>query len=570
MAALGLACVSAPTIKTEAEKASHGEFPERSALEDLKKSPPPPALFDEKSVEPESWTSLGKLSPEERAALEQSPWEQEVIKRASQHAGLVAVTPEAECYAREYAKFAQVYRAIPSRQLGDFLSGRCGMVDQQIYTRILFGDVGERSDADIWGEWHGDFEKMLEDDYFNGVRTVAAAYVRDGDKVGIAFISAVRKAYLTETPKVAGDGTVVLSGQILDPTDRIYATANKGELGYVECSQDEGVQLPQFRVRCALDPKDALTRVDIASFPVGRILGNTVADVWLSPDGSEPKQWHRPTIAALAGTAEGADVQQQLAAAVNAVRAKAGLPPMEIDQDESKTATGIAPYYFGAVTGNLNEAYADLIALGLMAGYDVKAVISHGLFAAGWARGDKSVASLIADAVAEPSRRAVLLDPAARRVAVGAIEDKDHKGVGAVFATYRVFEPTEITAEATKVRMELEKARNERGLPPVLPLTAAEEPTASALASVARGDLNAADALESAMSSTVARANKGVRGWRYVTSDLEKIDWPKEILQGVPQVHIDVTHMKGDKEHPWGRYLIFILIAEGTPQGTTA
>src|SRR6478672_5175567 len=41
LAALGLACVSSPSIKTASEKASKGEFPEASALEEMKKEAPP-------------------------------------------------------------------------------------------------------------------------------------------------------------------------------------------------------------------------------------------------------------------------------------------------------------------------------------------------------------------------------------------------------------------------------------------------------------------------------------------------------------------------------------------------
>lgn len=569
-AALFAGCVSSPSIKNTAEKAQQGQFPEKAELEQLKTTPPPSSLFeDDQTVEPESWEAMGPLSDADRAALEQSPWHKALMEVVSKRpGGLVSVSPEAECAAREYAKFAEVHRAHPVRELGEFLIGQCGATDPGASTHILFGDLlADADEAQVFERWKKSIGEILESDLLSGHRQVGVAFVREGNRGGFAIVSLKRTGYLDQKPVIDAEGKVTLSGEVLEPAANIDAVATRGEFATVECVSAADVRPPKFRFTCALDPKDAVARVDILGVPAGRILGHTAADVWLSPAGAMPKLWKRPQLSAVPAAANASSIDQ-LAAAVNAVRAAAGLKPVELELQESKSAAEVAPYYFGALTGSVNEAYADIVVLGLMAGWDVQGIISKGGFTAGYARGDLSVASLIASAVERPRGRAVLMDPDAKKIAIGALVDPEKKGIAATFTTYRVFETATLAEDALKVREALQKPRAEKGLPPTLALPAAQEPVASALTRVAHGELSSATAMQRAMQDTVSITNKGVKGWRLEVSNFDNIQWPEELLRGLPAVHIDVTHVKTDDA--WGRYLIFIIVADGSQDGQSA
>ena len=72
-----------------------------------------------------------------------------------------------------------------------------------------------------------------------------------------------------------------------------------------------------------------------------------------------------------AGSGIGRAISARFVEELNALRARAGLAAVSYAESESATAARVAPHYFGALLGTGPETVADVVMLGLIAGYDV-------------------------------------------------------------------------------------------------------------------------------------------------------------------------------------------------------
>lgn len=185
---------------------------------------------------------------------------------------------------------------------------------------------------------------------------------------------------------------------------------------------------------------------------------------------------------------------------INAVRAEAGLGGVWVAEAQSRTATQLAPYYFGSLHGG-DVGVADKVASASFVGLDVDGMVREGHFGAQWAY-QRDVAALVESAIASPFGREALLDREAAQIAIGPLVDKDNPGFGAVFGTYSMIDATGKTDGAAAVVARLTKLRGKIKRPP--PALATElDAVLSDVTTRVQGGLSLEDALQRATSASL-------------------------------------------------------------------
>src|SRR6185436_2219289 len=150
---------------------------------------------------------------------------------------------------------------------------------------------------------------------------------------------------------------------------------------------------------------------------------------------------------------------------LNGLRAELGLKPVEISVGESRLAQKVAPNYFAAAYGKAPRRVADLVALGMLAGWEVEQVTRDAYFTHWVTGGDVSV--LLAEMVGSPWARRTLFEPSVRALAFGSYRLPHGNALAAMVATYAPFEEQPPGAEAQQVIEALNRARAARGMGPV-------------------------------------------------------------------------------------------------------
>jgi hypothetical protein len=366
---------------------------------------------------------------------------------------------------------------------------------------------------------------------------------------------------------VPADGHVVVRGELLLQASHLVGLVNAGRFGVRHCVADPQLRLPHFALTCDVEPQDPSSRLEIAAFPPGRVLGPVVLSLLVWPAGTPGDSFTRPGTPGAAPA--GADVPGALAASINQARAEAHLPPLELAPAQSQTAARLAPHYFAALLGAEPELVADKVVLGVRAGWDVGAPLRYGQFTSGVVLSGGDVARLVASVLDRPGGREALLDPEATRLAVGTIAaGNEQKVLAAVFGTYALFAGRDDPRDVERVVERLTALRARQGRPAAHRLTSAEPDIAAAARRVAAEGRDPTDALNDALETTAERTHGSVRGWWVDAAKLDELELPAELLQAPTlNLAIAVTHYRREGE-PWTRYVVVLVVA--TPQQTLA
>src|SRR6185503_8794253 len=289
-----------------------------------------------------------------------------------------------------------------------------------------------------------------------------------GRKAGLAVVALAvshRRLLLEKNPMVPGpDGKVVVRGGLLQPAASIRAAINRGRFGFAKCARDPSVKLPRFSFECPALPEDEAAWLEVAAFPPGRILGSNVMEMLVWPAGKPGKTYVRLAQAKASAAPAEAPSLPDLVQSINDMRKEAGLSPLRLADQESRTASLLAPHYFAAISGAEPETTADQVALGLRAGWDVDGTVRYGTFVSTWVKDAASFGDVLRSALARPFGREALLDPAAERVAIGTVAADKDQVLAAVLSTYALFDGYKHDKDSGMVMARLAAARAERGL----------------------------------------------------------------------------------------------------------
>jgi hypothetical protein len=408
---------------------------------------------------------------------------------------------------------------------------------------------------------------MVQGGLSGGNRFAGLGFARVNDRAAVVLATAPRRAHLESTPLVAAGGTVVLRGELLAPAAHIEALVTHGRFGYTECAVDPSAALPRFSVSCAVAADDPSAWIEMAAFPAGRVLGDSVIEIQVFPSGEPDHAYAHAPAAARGGPRDPASLTGAVVEHLNAVRRDAGLGPVGLSLAETRKAAVLAPHYFAALGGRGDVTVADTIALGLQAGWDVEGVVREGHFATG--RSDaQSPDDLLDQACADPFGRRALLDPEIQAVAVGTVVAGDV--LGAVISTYALVDPRRAPDESGAVLSRLSRLRQAKRL--AAPTAAAQFASILAKASQrVQAGQDPSDAMHWLLENAAEQAQgKRIHVWVAEALTMDRLELPADLLgERTLNLAVGVTHHKPGGE-PWARFVVFFVTVDEPDAGNTA
>lgn len=544
-----------------------GSFPTRDALSELAASGRPQQVFAQGSVDVDSFELVGPLpdAVDGSTTDAQGPWQKLLAGVVASRPGLVVASRAMECAARQTAAFVAAKNALPAQPLVRFIAARCGVPTGALAIAYRSGEAGDSTTDDaLFQQWSPEVNKDLGDALGPGQRAAGIGFARAGKRAAVAVVTASRQVHLERVPLVPEEGKVVLEGELLGAGQSIRAMVTRGRFGFETCIRDIERALPRFRVECAVSQDDPSARVELASFEAGRELGDTVIDLRVHPAGELPGAYARA--AAEGAEAAAGQVDAALLARINEVRKEAGLGEVRLADAQSRTAARLAPHYFAALNGHVAVKLADVVALGLLAGWDIVGAVREGHFTSMWL-GTRAPASLVNAVLDSPFGRETLLDPSASMLAVGAVSDD--AALGAILSTYSLFEPVKSdVAPAVVDRLSKLRGKIKRPAPQAVPELGAV--IADTVARVEAG-LSTNDGLERVLGKS-AEAVRGsrVHAWVVTTSSVDKLEYPSDLLSKASlRLAVGVARYKPEGS-PWTRLAVFFVTVEDPPANNTA
>lgn len=543
---------------TPAEPEIEGLAPSLKKLEDIAAKRPSDFSYPE-VLAVDSW-GLGAELP---TVVGSRPHETRSAPGALLAARLAEKTAERategmQCIARELGLFYLKHQILPSDELQTFVIARCGEPVADV--RLNFRIAGPGAGA-LAGSWASHADAMLAT--LSPTDTAVGFWAGDIGGSGVmALASAVQGVDLTTLPMDAGaEGFVELQGRFLHATENTEIYATHGKYGVSRCTPAPEVQLPEFRVRCPVDPSDPYVLLEVMSAAPGRLLAYRTMVAMVAPGKRAPGVY-----VARASTTNSETlpvVASSLRDALNQLRERLKLPPLREETEQGELSTRLLPHYFGAVYGG-NPGLGEQIATGLMAGWLIRSgVLRDAGFSTAVVRGPTDPGLLLETMLMTPANRAALLDPNANAIAL-AVGSNGRAGVTAVMAsTYAFFSPADDGAAKQQLHALLDERRAQSGLPPATRLgEQALTPFREARAAYYKGTPlsvavdRAAEKLQTQLKSSLSYA-------RFEGSDLAGFEFPEECL-GSPKVRVglDVGHYRPQGASQ-GAFLVFTVCAPG-------
>lgn len=466
-----------------------------------------------------------------------------------------------ECVAREYGRFWLEHQAMPTPELQTFIQARCGAPVARVGV-VLQGGPEPGGEA-LAGRWQTEAQALL-----GKLPDVphAALGLWSGEANGRSVVAAAVGARMIELEPVPLDagagGTIELRGRFLDDTGVAAGFATRGGHGFSLCAPVPGTALPRFHFRCAVDARDPTVLVELMAAPAGRLLSQRALVGLFAPGKSAPGEYGTATLAMAAAPMPRRDGAAMLAA-INAVRAQAGVAPLREAPAQSAVAARVLPHYVAAST-NGDPKVAETVALGMMAGWEVKgdAAIRTGDFASMNLFGVASMDRAVEAVLMTPAHRAVLLDPEAEAIALATQDHASGAATSAIVTTYKFFRGGDNERESQRILDRLDAERAAAGKPPVIRVQGgnSQQPMAHACKRIKAGvDPNAA--LHDVLEYLVEEVGISMQGLVLQGSDLGTITFPAELIAAPRiQIDVDVDHYQ-PQGRAWGQYVVLMVYA---------
>ena len=542
------------------------QFPSRDELEDVAESDAVP-LRPMKTVEVLRW----EVAPE--SLVPEGPYPA-VTRYDAMLASAAAernatLSPPLRCAATEAARFFTQHGAYPDDGLRDHLVRRCGSV----LPRVTFQTVDMAvPDGVAEAEFANSLNKAVSQMFAQRAKEpgvhLGAGYARGSGRVAVVTLAGAPAGRLDAFTPIIGDGeSVTLSGELPRSAEHAIALVNHGASGVEVCEPDRSVKRPRFSVTCPVAAGDATARIEIASSRRGEVLMRQDIGVLVrrTEDAGlvyEPVAHGTPTKAN-----SPAAFRRAFVAALNRVREQAGLSALTIENEQSALSDRLAPHFFSASDAGDSER-TDVIALGLLAGWDVDGMIRDGGIFTAALQGSRSPERFLSYALESPLGRQVLLDRDMSRAAVGAAL-LDPAGIVTLINTYAFFGSQDHAADEDAVFAELSKLRTARGLPAPTRLKRSEALT-RCLSRIATNTAGTEDAVQEALHTISEEQSRSMSGFTVETHDLQHLELSDELLRNSPlEVAVGVTHYKPEGA-AWGQYVVVFVSEASGPSVRTA
>jgi hypothetical protein len=535
------------------------EFPSQASLERLATQPAPRAASEEhKTVGVDEWQPGDEAAPATEAEA--------LVKSVADAQGRpLAMDAELGCVAREVARFYAAHDAFPDQQLQAHMAGVCGASVTTFGVSVWSRPKHALLHAASRAKWHADIAKQLGDWLPPSTTLAGAAELSDGKtSVFAAAVATSMVEWESKSTVASPSGEVELTGSLRTPAAFIYGLTNAGSHGVRDCRTDPRVALPRFHLTCQLDDADSSAWVGIQALPPGRVLARGVARLLIRREGA-PMAFNRAAQnSAPESVTSAMAFAKRLVALVNETRAAAQLPALRRAKRQSETSTRLAPHYFASESAD--DEVMDQIALGLLAGWQVKGTIRTGDFYSNELSGSLDPKRWLAFMLDEPLARRVLLDPQARSIAIGPEVRPETKTIGALINTYTFYESDDHRADIERFLSNLNQHRRGLGLRPVKVTSAPE--LASAVHGVKRHH-DPQEALQTALERAVDRVERDVEGYYIEASDLEHVVFPDALLRPSVTLAVSAAHHRYP-DAAWGTLTLLVVLFESRGRERTA
>jgi uncharacterized protein YkwD len=537
-----------------ATTAAQEQFPKRDELMQLASKAPKLDTAKHDAVAVDAWTLVGPF-PSAATLTKTKPatvWEQAVVAAHPHQAEMLAA--DQQCIAREAARFLALRGAFPGRSLQTFMERRCGTLATQVLVRGVSGTVPVDYDETKWlAAWKANVEQAAKADGTMDVLGVAA--FREGDKAAFVVATGRLGSELQRPIALLSPGaSVIVRGKLSHGTaKRIDAAINVGPVDTRACKALDAVRPPEFAFECAVEASDARTTLEVAAYEEGRLLGRDVLTVTLWPQGNASATWERPRGATEVAEA---DFDSQFLSAVNVLRANAKLPMLSLSKAQSATATMLAPHYYASVFGEEDPRLADVIAMGMLAGWDVGIDIVSGDFGSMWLSGSRDLGQFVEGVLDSPFARQSITNPRATQLAVGSLKGIN-SSLAAIYGTYVPLGTFDRKEAEIALVTRLNQQRVDKKLDAAQwTLWPADEGAYVEQALAAR-KMNPEEGLQYVLERTAAVSQTEVSGYVQQVDELEKLQFPPELLER-PDINVFVTvgvYRGEDWAH--SRYVVF-------------
>lgn len=539
-------------------------FPTPEQLGEL--GPAPTVVLAPGVVPVDEWELTGPF-PSQVGALphrEDTPWFALLESVAAKRAGLALTTEGMHCAARELGRFYLETRGRPDESLQRFIQTRCRSSAAGISFGFVDGPAPDGvTDETLFGHWKESIEEGIEAGLRGGPRTAGIWFGRAKGHAVAAMAYGERAVHVEPFSPVADeDGRLVIEGEVLVPARRVGALANRGRYGVASCRQDPELTAPRFRFTCELAPGDVAAAVSVSVTPPDALLSRAGVVLLAGRGGEPPTTYRRARYGKRREVDEEARVPELFVEQLNAVRKEAGLSPVALDAAQSRAATELAPHFFEAVFGRARLT-ADLVVLGMIAGWGIDGIVEAGHFSAAWIVDSTDVSRLLSTALEYPDGRDALLADDIDRVAVGPllIGAEDDSALAAVFGTYALFSEQghEELAKLVYEKLEKDRAAKSVGAPGRLD-------ELGGLCRRAAGQVSAggdpADAMNGLLTRSVDVLRAPVSGWVAEVSDMEMLEFPLEYLTS-PTLRVGVAVSVVKREgSPRGHYVVMLVVSD--------
>ncbi len=522
------------------------EFPSRARLAEIAGQPLPRSSGQRPTVTVDNWD----MNPLPVAA---SP-ENDTL-RASAASRRVRTTLELTCGAREIARFYAQKGGLPDQQLQSHVLGQCGDYHPSHSIELWSVDLaGAADDAGLLAQLRAPIAERAKQWPEHAI-DAGAALVRENGKAVFAAVVARRYATLAAFSPVSSDGNFVLSGTLLDRAAAVYGLSTSGPYGVSPCKFDPSLRLPQFRMACRLNDGDESAWIDLQLLEPERVLTRSALRV-LVRRSPEPKPYVAPPSDPSAPAADVPTFRQNLLLAINRLRAQAGLRELVFEEQQSREHEKLAPHFFSS--GD-QSSYLDDIALGLMAGWEVRGLIRQGSFYGVELSGTLSAERWVAYLLEYPGARDLIFDSEARTLALGTMVDKQTATLGALISTYEFFENDDHQPDAQRLVAMVARARAARQVAaPVVQ----QEPALAAAAVKIRAGSDAGAALQEAMQEVAQNTHGQVQGMLIETLTMDLLQLPEELVRKPSLTYsVAVTHVR-HKGAAWANLVVLIVVSQ--------
>lgn len=540
-------------------------FPKQDDLSSIAAKPTP--KIDLPKTAP-AVDELGEIaSPESTKSLDlwqpTSEWDKMFARVVETSAVKPQLTNAMSCVAKAIGEFFLEHKAPPDMSVERFYLAVCGNVVPDVRVGYVTLDVPASVPEDELLKNGGPkFEPLLGKYLMPNSTHAGFWFGRKGNQVVSLIVTAKEEATIKAGPLSPNEqGDIVIEGRVNQEAQSFSGYINQGTSKAVMCAVDMSVARPAFRIVCPMDPKDETAWVQLFAMPPQRALGTVFlqALVKRSPDVVPRYAAVKYGAPAIVKTPE--EFTSVVFESLNRARKTAGLNVVKMARSESTTAAKVAPHYFASAYGKEEPRNADIIALGLLAGWDVQGMIRDAHFVSTTAT-TLDANRWLSMALEMPMGRHTLFAPEMDEVALGPAILSDQGVTGALAIGYRFHRSANHSNDKAFLFSRVVQARQSMGLPEPKRLLNYGPIIDEELAQLNAGKLTPRDAMNNIVQRSVESTNMSTRAFMVQTSSLQELQLPDEILRKKNlRMDIGVTHFKAPGA-AWAQYAIVVVFVE--------